>query len=127
MTDAPREYDRTYTKPTGSVSGARIRTGYSRERTEITRFVVQLEYCLDNEWAEVVRSDHDAEGGDDMAHDVAEEGVHMDIYREGEKIDTVRVTGPIPPAKGFTTAEEHLEEHAKEYITRFKKWHPTDR
>lgn len=35
---------------------------------------------------------------DEMAHDVADEGLHMDVYRDGEKVDTVSVTGPIPPS-----------------------------
>ena len=87
---------------------------------------MQLEYRLDNEWAAVVRFDHDADGADEMTHDVTEEGVHMDVYRDGEKVNVVSITGPVPAAVGYTAAEEHLTEHAERYLTRFKEWHPTD-
>ena len=122
--DVPRNYDREYTKPIQA--DARVRIGYTRDGSEISRFVVQLEYRLDEEWTEVVRFDHDATGADEMAHDVADEGLHMDVYRDGEKVDTVSITGPIPPPVGFTTAEEHLAEYAERYLTRFKEWHLTD-
>lgn len=122
--DIPRNYDREYTKPIQA--DARVRIGYSREGSEISRFVVQLEYRLGEDWTEVVRFDHDTAGATEMAHDVADKGLHMDVYRAGEKVDTVSVTGPIPPAVGFTTAEEHLAEHTERYIKRFKEWHPTD-
>lgn len=49
--------------------------------------------------------DHDAGGVDEMAHDVGDEGLHMDVYRDNEKDDTVSITGPIPPPVGFTSAE----------------------
>lgn len=122
--DGPRNYDREYTKPIQA--DARVRIGYSRDGNEISRFVVQLECRLNEEWTEVVRFDHDAGGANEMAHDVADEGLHMDVYRDNEKVDTVSITGPIPPPVGFTTAEEHLAEHAERYITRFNEWHPTD-
>jgi len=50
----------------------------------VTRFTVQLEYRHDDEWREVVRYDHD---GTDIGggHDVTEEGLHIDIYRDGEQ------------------------------------------
>jgi len=83
--------------------------------------VVQIEYWLDGGWQAVVRYDHDedAEGG----HDVTEEGLHRDIYRDREKIRTEGVTGPLPANKAFEYAEEDLKEHAEEYVRRFEKWH----
>ncbi|MFB6080698.1 MAG: hypothetical protein ABEJ81_06860 [Haloferacaceae archaeon] len=98
-----------------------VRTAFSTERGEVTRFVVQLEYWLDGEWRPVVRYDHDrdAEGG----HDVTEEGLHMDVYREGEKVDVKRVSGPIPAADGFDHAEEDLGGNAERYVKRFERWH----
>lgn len=125
MNEVPREYDREFTKPVAP--DARIRIGYTRSGADITRFVVQLEYRLEDEWVAVVRLDHDAEGAEDMVHDVTEEGLHLDVYRDGEKIDTVRVTGPLPTAEGFTAAEEHLATHAERYLNRFREWHSTTR
>lgn len=49
------------------------------------------------------------------------------LYREGEKINTVTVTDPILPARGFTAAEEPLTKHAERYIEGFEEGHPTDR
>ena len=98
-----------------------LRTAFTAERGEVRRFVTQLEFWLDDEWTEVVRYDHDrdAEGG----HDVTEEGLHRDIYRDGEKHDVKRVTGPIPANEAFSYAEEDLYENAERYVTRFKQWH----
>lgn len=98
MNESPREYDREFTKPVAL--DARIRFGYDRSGTVITRFVTQLEYRLEDEWAAVVRLDHNAEGAEDMVHDVTEEGLHLDVYRDGEKTDTVQVTGPLRLQKG---------------------------
>lgn len=117
------EYDREWTTPSGS--RARKRLGYSHDRGHVTRFVVQLEYRLGGEWVEVVRSDHDEEG--EFAHDVTDEGLHLDVFRDGEKVDTDQLTGPLPADVGFTLAEEHLAEHAERYVTRFEQWHKTDR
>ena len=59
MTDeTPREYDREYTDRLSDVT--RVRLGYSHKRGDVTRFVVQLEYCVEDEWAEVARYDHDS-------------------------------------------------------------------
>jgi len=81
-----------------------LRTAFSTDRGVVTRFVIQLEYWLDGEWRQVVRYDHDREapGG----HDVTEEGLHRDAYREGEKHRTEEVSPPIPANEAFEYAEE---------------------
>ena len=98
-----------------------IRTAFTTEHGEVVRFVAQLEYWLNGEWMPVVRYDHNREapGG----HDISEEGLHMDIYRDGEKVDAKDVTGPIQPTDAFNYAEEDLRENVKRYIKRFEKWH----
>jgi len=98
-----------------------IRTAFTTEHGEVVRFVVQLEYWLNGEWKPVVRYDHDQEAPG--SHDVSEEGLHTDIYRDGEKVDAKDVTGPIQPADAFNYAEEDLRENVKRYIKRFEKWH----
>jgi hypothetical protein len=103
-----------------------LRTAFSTERGEVTRFMIQLEYWLDGDWREVVRYDHDrdAPGG----HDVTEDGVHRDVYRNGEKYRTTEVSPAIVANKAFDHAEEDLRENVERFIKRFERWHGvTDR
>lgn len=123
------EYDREFVKPVG-IPGARVRIGYSRDRSEVTAFVVQLEYQLTDdgaasEWVEVVRSDHDStsEGG----HDVTREGVHLDVYCGGEKNHSESLMGPLPSDVGFNEAEERITDRAERYVERFREWHRNNR
>ncbi len=98
-----------------------LRTAFTTERGDVVRFMVQLEYWLAGDWETVVRYDHDryAAGG----HDISEEGLHMDVYRNGEKVDVKDISGPITPADGFNYAEEDLRENVERYIKRFEQWH----
>lgn len=117
--DGRRDYDREFTTPLGF--RARRRIGYSHDHGMVTRFVVQLEYRFDDRWAEVVRFDHDPEG--EQGHDVTVEGVHMDVYRDGEKIRSPEIFPPMPADDALTSAEEHLTQHGERYIKRFEEWH----
>jgi hypothetical protein len=119
MTDEPRDYDREYTTRTGSA--VRRRLGYSHDQGEVTRFVVQLEYLYEDEWTPVVRYDHDLPG--EHGHDVSEEGLHIDVYREGEKYRQEYVAPPMPAGVAFDFAEDHLAENVERFITRFEEWH----
>lgn len=124
MNDDPRDYDKAYTAPMGGP--VRQRVGIDLERGRVTRFVVQLEYLIEpqtDEWAVVVRYDHDAEGSAEATHDVTEEGLHIDIYRDGEKIDSHELTPPLPPNDALNAAEEHLADHLEGYVRRFEQWH----
>lgn len=71
-----------------------MRLGYSSEGGEITLFVLQLGYRLDDECREIVRFDHDPES--EEVHDVTSDGVHMDSYRDGEKFRTAEIFPPMP-------------------------------
>lgn len=117
--DAPREYDREFSTPLDY--RVRRRIGYSHDRGEVTRFVVQLEYRTNDGWAEIVRFDHDP--GSDHGHDVAQEGVHMDVYRDNVKIRAEEVFPPMPASEALSFAEGHLAQHAERYIRRFEEWH----
>lgn len=119
MADAPREYD--YEHTSAVAHRARRRLGYDHDHGEVTRWVIQLEYRLGDKWVEVVRFDHDPEG--EQGHDVTADGVHMDVYRDGEKLRTEEIFPPMPAAEALTFAEDHLAEHAERYITRFEQWH----
>jgi len=95
-----------------------LRTAFSTERGTVTRFMIQLEYWLEGDWREAVRYDHDrdAPGG----HDITEEGLHRDIYRDGEKIRSEEVSPPIPANEGFDAAEEDLCKNVERFIKRFE-------
>jgi len=122
--DEPREYDKTFTAPEGR--RARRRLGLDVEAGEVVRFVVQLEYLVDplaEEWATVVRYDHDSRGADEAAHDVTEDGLHIDVYRDGAKSATHELTPPLPAGDALDAAEDHLAEHLEGYVERFELWH----
>lgn len=122
MTDEPRDYDREFTTPVQY--RVRRRIGYSHDHGEITRFVIQLEYRLNGDWREIVRFDHDPYS--DHAHDVTNVGVHVDVFREGEKLRSEEVFPPMSANAALTFAEEHLKRHAERYINRFEAWHGID-
>lgn len=119
--ETPRDYDRHYPR---ELSGPlQIRVGLDKEAGEVTRFLVQLEYNRSGEWDTVVRLDHDSLGSDEATHNVAEEGLHLDVYRDGQKVRTEDVTGPLPPNEALNAAEDHLTEHLEAYISRYERWH----
>ncbi|SDG41436.1 DUF7718 family protein [Halorientalis regularis] len=121
MPDAPRDYETEYQRPLpGSL---RERIGFDTDRGELTRFVVQLEYRLEGEWTAVVRYDHDGTGDSEFGHDVTEEGLHVDIYRDGEKHATEFITGPLPGGVALDHAEDHLAKNLQRYVKRFEEWH----
>jgi len=47
----------------------------------------------------------------------------MKIYRDGQKERVEEVFPPMPATDAFSFAEEHLKQHAEQYINRFEKWH----
>ena len=123
--DRPRDYDREFTAHTTN-HRARRRLGIDVGQGIVTRFVVQLEFLVDaadEEWAPVVRYDHDAEGSEEAAHNVTEEGLHIDIYRYGEKVESHELTPPLPANEALNAAEEHLNNHIEGYLQRFEQWH----
>jgi hypothetical protein len=69
----------------------------------------------------VVRYDHhrEAAGG----HDVRVEGLHRDVYRDGEKHRVEDVSPPVPAAEAFEYAEDDLRENVQRFIERFESWH----
>lgn len=121
MNDTPREYDREY--PRNLPGPLRIRVGFDREKDRITRFVVQLEYHHDGAWHSVVRYDHDGTGESEHAHDVVEEGLHIDIYRDDEKHVTEYIGPARTGAEGLNRVEDHLSENLQRFTERYERWH----
>lgn len=116
--EGPREYDHERVVEVGQV--IRRRLGYSHDRGDVTRFVVQLEYQLDG-WQPVVRYDHDPASV--HGHDVTDKGLHIDIFRDGKKYRTEYVAPPMPAAVALDLAEDHLTENVERFVTRFEEWH----
>ena len=71
----------------------------------LTRFRVQLEHHVVDEWQQIVGSDHnpDAETG----HDVTVEGVHLDVYRGGERIDREQLFDLTTPSNALDIARPY--------------------
>jgi hypothetical protein len=126
MSETPRDYGREFTAMVAH--RARRRLGFDTARGDVVRFVMQLEYHHDGEWQPVVRYDHDGTGETEFAHDVTEEGLHIDIYRDGEKAATEYITPPQPAAVALDLAEDHLSKNLERFINRYERWHQiTDR
>lgn len=105
----------------------RIRRVIETETGSVNRFVVQLEYDLAAEeesgasWRVVARFDHDtaSEGG----HDVSEEGLHLDVYRNGRRYARSHSFPKLPPGAAMRYGETYLREHADRFLDRFEQWH----
>ena len=125
MTDEPKGYDREFTTVINRRS--QIRAGFSTVKGDVTRFFVQLEYRYNRSWLEVVRFDHNP--ATEFGHDITKDGLHMDIYRDGEKY---RVKNDFPPVKlnrAPRYCTTYIREHADRLLRRFEQWHnvnPTD-
>ena len=123
--DGPRDYDREFLRPLDGPTRARV--AFDRDKNRITRFVVQLEYYHDGGWSPVVRYDHDSTDSE-QSHDVSEEGLHIDLYRDNEKHATEYVSPPLSPAVALDRAEDHLANNLQRFIERYETWHRiTDR
>jgi hypothetical protein len=119
--EGPRDYDRDFLRPLPGP--LQVRVGFDRDRDEVTRFVVQLEYSHGGEWHPVVRYDHDGTGEAEHAHDVVEEGLHIDIYRDDEKHATEYIGRVRSGAEAMNRAEDHLAENLQRFIERYEQWH----
>lgn len=95
-------------------------------------FVVQLEYAhsrasteeSEQTWDVVARFDHDASapGG----HDVVEEGIHLDIYRDGVRVDRLRGFPRLQPGTAMRYCEAYLQQNSERLLSRFERWHDLD-
>lgn len=108
---------------------ARLRRELDTERGEVLRFVVQLEYDVQAtpsgqntpDWRPVARFDHDKQSF--HGHDVSEEGLHLDIYKDGEKHKVLTGFPPVPLNRAFDVCEEYLTRRADRLLAQFEEWH----
>lgn len=111
---------------------ARIRREICVDSGSITRFVVQLEYDPDADlrcdgsesWRVVARFDHDATSGG--GHDITEEGLHLDIYRDGIRYRRAWGFPRLSPDRAMRYCERYLERNSGRLIARFEDWHDFD-
>lgn len=110
---------------------SRVRRQLEIERGRVRAFTVQLEYdteaTLDGlgsaEWRQVARFDH-AEYG---PHDIRREGLHMDVYRNGECVKKVTAFPQVPVDVAPRWCEDFLLERGPQLVERFEKWHSIQR
>jgi hypothetical protein len=108
-------YRRTVSHPDGQ-----LRYGYETDDGRVRWFTVQLECWVDGEWQPVARFDHDPDA--EMGHDVRTEGVHMDVYRNGEKHEVRRDFPRLDPNAALSFAINYLSEHSQRLIERYETW-----
>ena len=102
-----------------SVSIARSHVGIGLSRSDELGAIVAIGVL--GEFNQL--DDHDSEGPKEMAHDVTEDGLHMDIYRDGEKYETEYIVGPLPADVALDLAEDHLAKNLERFVRRFEEWH----
>lgn len=108
---------------------ARIRRQLEVDQGRVRMFVYQLEYNIQAtptgentpDWRTVARFDHDASG--EHAHDVREEGLRLDIYRDGEKYAIKTGFPPVPLDAAPRFCEEFFKQNADALLERFERWH----
>ena len=108
---------------------ARIRRIIEAQDGTVTRFVYQLEYDVaatpvgthTPDWKQVARFDHNTDPS--VGHDIRKDGLHMDLYRNGEKYRVVTSFPSVPLSLAPAYCEHYLEEHAPTLLKQFEYWH----
>ena len=110
---------------------ARIRRELDTEEGWVTRFVFQLEYNMratqdglpPHDWRQVARFDHNVDG----EHNIEVEGLHLDLYRDGEKYEKLWGFPEMTANQAPDFCQEFLEERADELLDEFEEWHDVGR
>jgi hypothetical protein len=116
-------YPRSVSHPSGE-----IQYGVTTDGGDVTAFVVQLRCWVGIGTELVAQFDHTPEEG--SGHDVEREGIHMDVFRDGEKVDTSEVAeagfdshpGRLPAAAALNYALRYIEEQNERLIERYTTW-----
>lgn len=106
-----------------------LRVVIDTKEGDVQGFVVQLEYDMDwdydtsspSDWEVVARFDHDPTA--EFGHDIEREGLHLDVYRDGEKATVEYGFQPVPINQAPGWCESYLLENAQRYVDRFERWH----
>jgi len=108
---------------------ARIRRVLETDRGLITAFNYQLEYDIqatpsaqhNPEWKTVARFDHNVDPN--QGHDIREEGLHLDIYRDGEKYRVRRHFPYVPLERAPRFCVVFFQQNADNLLQQFERWH----
>jgi hypothetical protein len=85
------------------------------------RFLIQLEYRVEDDWTPVVRFDHNPAAP--TGHDITEEGLHMDVFRDGEKVRVKRDFPPVSLSYAPRYCVLYIKNNAEPLLRRFEQWH----
>lgn len=86
-----------------------------------SRFLIQLEYRVEDSWEPVVHFDHNPAAHD--GHDIVEEGLHMDIYRDGEQYMTKTDFPPVQLSVAPRYCVSYIKNNADRLLRRYEQWH----
>ena len=92
----------------------------------MTRFVHQLEYNVaatpagthEPDWQPVTRFDHNTD--DTQKHDIRDEGLHLDIYKDGEKYQVKTGFPTVELSSALDYCKRWLRTNAADLLERFK-------
>jgi|GEM_PF-708473 len=100
----------------------RICANVNTDAGEVTDFVVAYEYEVEGRWMPVARFDHDPHSP--YGHDIEAEGLHMDLFKQGQKYTVVRAKFPyVRPNHGPRYCIEYIKHNHEALIERFERWH----
>jgi hypothetical protein len=108
---------------------ARIRRELDIDHGEIQYFLAQLEYDIQatptgenkSKWRAVARFDHNSDP--ERGHDIREQGLHLDVFRDGEKYRVETSFPSVPLTIAPEVCQDYLVEHADRYLEQFERWH----
>lgn len=117
--------DKAYTNAVTGRTQIRMELGISQG--DVDWFVVQLEYNhephpgQEDEWEMVARGDHQPQMS--WGHDIRKEGLHIDVYENGQKAEVEHYHASIPVNHAPQWIEDHLRMHAGYYLAQYERWH----
>jgi len=108
---------------------ARIRRELETEAGDVIRFAYQLEYDIQAtpagqntpDWWPVARFDHHSHA--EHGHDIRDEGLHLDLYRDSEKYRILTNFPPVPLPRAPRYCEAFLTQEADRLLEQFERWH----
>jgi hypothetical protein len=104
----------------------RICANINAQEGNVADFLVAYEYKLRGSWETVAQFDHDPDSR--YGHDISQEGLHMDLYREGQKYRVVRSKFPyVPVEQAPRYCVEYIKHNHENLIERFERWHNVNR
>lgn len=100
----------------------RIAVTINTDQGSVESFFVAYEYRLAGSWETVARFDHDPNAL--YGHDIEAEGLHMDLYKQGQKYRVVRSKFPhVPVNDAPRYCIEYIKRNHEALIERFERWH----